>query len=110
MSGMAPTPAGQVDNVDEILTEALADEASTSRTQTRVQMFWQTVLASRNAAITTVGIIIFVFFSVTVPNTWLTSDNLFNVMRNVGLSGIVAVGMTFLIIAGEIDLSVGSVF
>ena len=30
-------------------------------------------------------------------------------VRNVSLIGIVAVGMTFLLIVGEIDLSVGSV-
>ncbi len=110
MSGIAPTPAGQVDDTDPILMEAPADDSSPAHAQTRLQALWSTVLSSRNAAITAVGIVIFLFFSVTVPDTWLSSDNLSNVVRNIGLSGIVAVGMTFLMIAGGIDLSVGSVF
>lgn len=40
---------------------------------------------------------------------FLTSDNLFNVVRAVSEIGIVAVGMTFVILIGGIDLSVGAV-
>ena len=39
---------------------------------------------------------------------FLTRDNLLNVLRSVSMQGIVAFGMTMVIIAGEIDLSVGS--
>lgn len=39
---------------------------------------------------------------------FLTSDNLLNVLRNCSMQGIIAFGMTMVIIAGEIDLSVGS--
>ncbi len=35
-------------------------------------------------------------------------DNLLNVLRSVSMQGIIALGMTMAIIAGEIDLSVGS--
>lgn len=35
-------------------------------------------------------------------------DNILNVMRNVSMQGVIALGMTMVIIAGEIDLSVGS--
>ena len=35
-------------------------------------------------------------------------DNLLNVLRNVSMQGIIAFGMTMVIISGEIDLSVGS--
>lgn len=41
---------------------------------------------------------------------FLSGDNLLNVGRQVALLGIMAVGMTFVIIAGEIDLSVGSIY
>lgn len=37
--------------------------------------------------------------------TW---DNFLNLLRNASTTGIIAFGMTFVIIAGEIDLSVGS--
>ena len=39
---------------------------------------------------------------------FLTTDNLLNVLRNVSMQGVIAFGMTMVIIAGEIDLSVGS--
>jgi sugar transport system permease protein len=39
---------------------------------------------------------------------FFTTDNLLNVLRNVSMQGIIAMGMTAVIIAGEIDLSVGS--
>jgi ribose/xylose/arabinose/galactoside ABC-type transport system permease subunit len=39
---------------------------------------------------------------------FLTVDNLLNVLRNVSMQGLIALGMTMVIIAGEIDLSVGS--
>ena len=39
---------------------------------------------------------------------FLTSVNLFNVGRQISLLGIMSVGMTFVLISGEVDLSVGS--
>jgi ribose transport system permease protein len=54
-----------------------------------------------------VFIVIFVFLSVASPS-FLTTQNLIGLLRQVALLCIAAVGMTFLIIAGGIDLSVGS--
>ena len=39
---------------------------------------------------------------------FFTVGNLLNVLRNVSMQGIIAFGMTMVIISGEIDLSVGS--
>ena len=39
---------------------------------------------------------------------FFTVDNALNVLRNVSMQGIIAFGMTMVIISGEIDLSVGS--
>jgi ribose/xylose/arabinose/galactoside ABC-type transport system permease subunit len=39
---------------------------------------------------------------------FFTTDNLLIVLRNVSMQGVIAFGMTMVIIAGEIDLSVGS--
>ncbi len=44
-----------------------------------------------------------------VTDTFASSQNLFNVTRNFAFVGIVALGMTVIIISGGIDLSVGSV-
>ena len=41
--------------------------------------------------------------------TFLTADNLVNVFRQVSINGVLAVGMTLVILTGGIDLSVGSI-
>src|ERR1700723_3494200 len=41
---------------------------------------------------------------------FLTSLNLFNVGRQISLLGVMSVGMTFVLISGEVDLSVGSTY
>jgi ribose/xylose/arabinose/galactoside ABC-type transport system permease subunit len=42
------------------------------------------------------------------PDTFLTADNFMNVLRRSSVNGIIAVGMTAVIISAGIDLSVGS--
>ena len=44
-----------------------------------------------------------------LSDNFLTSGNLTNVLRQVSINGILAVGMTFVILTGGIDLSIGSV-
>lgn len=53
-------------------------------------------------------IILFLALSV-VSDVFLTTANLLNILRQVSIIGIIAVGMTFVVIAGGIDLSVGSI-
>jgi len=43
-----------------------------------------------------------------VSDTFLTVTNLMNVLRQVSINGILAVGMTFIILTAGIDLSIGS--
>lgn len=43
-----------------------------------------------------------------IAEGFMTPGNLFNVMRNMSLKGVIAFGMTMVIIAGEIDLSISS--
>ena len=52
-------------------------------------------------------LLLFVALALFAPN-FLTSRNLLNVLRAVAFNGIIACGMTFMIIAGDIDVSVGS--
>lgn len=42
-------------------------------------------------------------------NTFLSARNLMNVLRAVSENGIIAIGMTMIVLLGDIDLSVGSV-
>lgn len=56
------------------------------------------------------GVIIVLGLLVTLVNgNFLRPDNLYNVLLTVVVVGIIAVGQTFVLIAKEIDLSVGSV-
>ena len=47
------------------------------------------------------------FFSIASP-AFATLDNLENILQQVSLTGIIAVGLTFVILTAEIDLSVGA--
>ncbi|WP_202406420.1 ABC transporter permease [Pontibacillus yanchengensis] len=53
-------------------------------------------------------IVICLFFSI-ATSEFLTFTNISNILRQVSINGILAVGMTFVILTGGIDLSVGSV-
>lgn len=55
-----------------------------------------------------VFVAIVVFFSI-ASNSFLTVDNIINILRQVSITIIVACGCTFLIISGGIDLSLGSI-
>lgn len=44
-----------------------------------------------------------------ISPAFLSADNLQNIIRNMAVVGIIAMGMTTVLIAGEVDLSVGSV-
>ena len=61
----------------------------------------------RKYGIFVVLLIVFVFFSFAAP-AFFTSGNLINVARQVSMIGIASVGMTFVMLTGGIDLSVGS--
>lgn len=54
-------------------------------------------------------ILIWLFFHWQTGGTFLSSGNLSNLMLQTSVTGILAVGMLMLIVAGQIDLSVGSV-
>src|ERR671927_1916175 len=55
-------------------------------------------------------VVVFIVFAVTLGDQgFLTTNNLLNIFRKAATISIIAVGMTFVIAAAEIDLSVGSV-
>jgi ribose/xylose/arabinose/galactoside ABC-type transport system permease subunit len=65
----------------------------------------QSLLGSGILEVILVLLCIFLAFT---ASGFLTADNLLNVLRNVSMQGVIAFGMTMVIISGEIDLSVGS--
>ena len=55
-------------------------------------------------------VLIFAFFSATLFNQgFLEPNNLLNILRQTAMISIMAVGMTYVLSAGEIDLSIGMV-
>ena len=52
-------------------------------------------------------VVLCVYLAFRAPN-FLTADNLLSVLRSVSMQGLIAFGMTLVIIVGEIDLSVGA--
>jgi ribose/xylose/arabinose/galactoside ABC-type transport system permease subunit len=52
---------------------------------------------------------LFVVLAATMPDTFLTTGNLTNVLRQNSFTAVLAVGMTLTILTGGIDLSVGAV-
>ncbi len=53
-------------------------------------------------------VVIMLFFTFTTEGAYLSARNISNLLRQTSITGILAVGMVFVIISAEIDLSVGS--
>ena len=51
---------------------------------------------------------IIIFFSVNLPNTFLTSKNLINISQQISMLAVVAFTMTIVMVMNDFDLSVGS--
>ena len=92
LDGRAAPVAGQMDDAISRQTHSLFGRMLTQ------QAFW--VFLAAVIACVVLGV---------VTETFATPQNLFNVTRNFAFVGIVALGMTVVIISGGIDLSVGSV-
>jgi ribose/xylose/arabinose/galactoside ABC-type transport system permease subunit len=52
--------------------------------------------------------VLIVIFAIATEGRFLNPLNIFNVLRQVSITGMIAIGMTFVILTGGIDLSVGS--
>jgi ribose transport system permease protein len=83
---------------------ARIDEVTTLRERS----LGQKIFASQAFWVTIVLIVICLVMNWIEP-TFLTADNLFNITRNFAFIGIMALGMTAVILTGGIDLSVGSI-
>ncbi|TKI05137.1 sugar ABC transporter permease [Martelella alba] len=53
-------------------------------------------------------VVIMLFFTFTTEGAYISPRNISNLLRQTSITGILAVGMVFVIVAAEIDLSVGS--
>ncbi len=100
---MARASAAQTDDLASPTLDTLSPSALR-------RMSLGQILRIRELGIFVATVAIFAFLAIARPDTFLTEFNLLNLLRSISFIGIVAVGMTFLFIAGELDLSVGSMY
>jgi simple sugar transport system permease protein len=87
-------------------TEALANP---ERPTHRLSALRDAFLQRREASVLLVALGLVIYFRAS-SDVFLTHDNLVNVAQAAAPGAIVAVGIVFLLVSGEIDLSVGMVF
>lgn len=56
-----------------------------------------------------IGLILIIVIITAINPSFLSMSNIFNVLRQVSINALIAFGMTFVILTGGIDLSVGSI-
>jgi ribose transport system permease protein len=96
---------GHSEESDEILSR-LSTEAETETVKQKPSRF-HGLMTNRDFAILLVAILLFIFFAV-MGRRFLTEFTMIDIARRASILGILAVGMTFLFVAGELDLSIGS--
>ena len=90
--------------MSETKLRPIKDEASSSRSQRRrVASNWLQI-----AGILPILLLICILFSILTPN-FATPGNAVNILRQASINIVLATGMTFVILTGGIDLSVGSI-
>src|SRR5688500_15218271 len=65
------------------------------------------LMTNRDVAILAVTLALFAFFALIAPR-FISEFTMIDISRRASILGILAVGMTFLFVAGELDLSIGS--
>ena len=85
-------------------THAPAAVATPNRTRT----FISTTVRRQEFGIVVVLIVLSIIIDI-INNRFLTPANISNLLATIAVIGIISVGQTYVLIAGEIDLSVGSV-
>lgn len=77
------------------------------RRSLNVKSLLKTFFEQRESGLFLLLVAMVVIMSIARPTTFFTSENLFNILRQVSLVTIVAVGQTLVITSGGIDLSAG---
>jgi ribose transport system permease protein len=94
-------------------SEPAASEPGGSRLDQIADESWRErlryLVRARETGILVAAVGIFLILAIVEP-AFLSQSNLLNVVRQISLLGIVAVGMTYVFISGELDLSVGSMY
>src|SRR5947207_205063 len=103
MSEPAPNPA-----ISPVTSDIAPAEGTTAR-QTRIGKFKVSTDVLRAYTMLFALIAIWIYFDYSTGQIFLQPRNFSNLMRQTAVTGVLAVGMLMVIVAGQIDLSVGSV-
>ncbi|TKC91100.1 sugar ABC transporter permease [Trinickia terrae] len=85
-----------------------AQDAASRGSMAAAQRFQQLFARYKILALLIAVAAIWIFFSFLTDGAFITPRNLSNLLRQMAITGMLACGMVFVIISGEIDLSVGS--
>jgi len=86
----------------------LRDQTGIGNVGIQEQGLLRRIVGMREFGILMAAIALFVLLSILRPDTFFTEQNVFRVAQSISILTIIAAGMTFLFIAGELDLSVGT--
>ncbi|AJJ63982.1 xylose ABC transporter permease XylH [Yersinia aldovae] len=90
------------------MSQANQSELNTSENGAKKQLFRLKSINLQVFVMLAAIAIIMLFFTFTTEGAYLSARNISNLLRQTAITGILAVGMVFVIISAEIDLSVGS--
>ena len=88
-------------------TQAAAPPPSRDSEKSGFQRFMSGSVG-RNLGLVAALLVLVIAGAVTAPDTFMTTSNILTILRAASILGVVSVGMTLVITAGGIDLSVGS--
>ena len=107
---MSQTPnAPSTDRPPSTADVAPPDAAATVAGQTRIGGFRIPTDSLRAYTMVFALVLIWLFFHWTTDGIFLSPRNFSNLFKQTAVTGVLAVGMLMVIVAGQIDLSVGSV-
>ena len=106
---MTPTPPSEdrFGAADQVLRDVLDADPESGPDAPATSGMLGRLLSNRDVAILIVAVVLFALFALAGPR-FLSENNLVDIARRAAILGILAVGMTYLFIAGELDLSIGS--
>ena len=90
------------------VTSSSKRSATSGASITSGQRFKQLFTRYKLLALLLAVTVIWIFFSFLTDGAFVTPRNLSNLLRQMSITGMLACGMVFVIISGEIDLSVGA--
>jgi ribose/xylose/arabinose/galactoside ABC-type transport system permease subunit len=85
------------------------NDSTKKQRQVHFRKFFKKVISKRETGVLIAIILIAAFFSIVSPQ-FVYISNIINILRQGSVLGIMTLAVTFLIISGEFDLSIGSTF